>query len=144
PDVNKPIPTTGPPTAPFGNFGTRQVKDSKKHYYANITFIDDQVGKIIVKLKERGMYDNTVIAFISDHGDEMGDHYHWRKTFPYQGSVHIPFILKWPKNYKAQVSRGSTIENPVGLQDVLPTFLQVAGRDIPKDMDGKGVFDLIG
>src|SRR5699024_10102559 len=51
PDINKPIPTTGPPDAAFGDFGAEQVKESKKHYYANITFIDDQVGKIVDKLK---------------------------------------------------------------------------------------------
>jgi arylsulfatase A-like enzyme len=143
PDKNKPIPTTGPPTAAFGNFGEEQVKESKKHYYANISFIDDQVGKLIAKLKERGMYENAVICFLSDHGDEMGDHYHWRKTFPYQGSVHIPFILRWPDNFNAAIQRGSQIEEPVGLQDMLPTFLDASGQKIPEDMDGMSVLDLV-
>lgn len=143
PDKNKPIPTTGPPTGAFGDFGEAQVKDSKKHYYANITFIDEQVGKLISKLKERSMYENSVIVFLSDHGDEMGDHYHWRKTFPYQGSVHIPFIIRWPENFKAEIKRGSTINNPVGLQDILPTFLAASGQEIPEDMDGENVLDLI-
>lgn len=143
PDINKPVPTSGPPSAPFGNFGKAQVKDSKKHYYANITFIDEQVGKLVAKLKARGMYENSLIVFLSDHGDEMGDHYHWRKTFPYQGSVHIPFILKWPDHFKTDTKRGSTIENPVGLQDILPTFLAASGQRIPEDMDGKNVLELV-
>lgn len=143
PDVNKPIPTTGPADAAFGNFGDAQVKESKKHYYANITFIDDQVGKIVAKLKERGLYDHSLICFLSDHGDEMGDHYHWRKTFPYQGSVHIPFILKWPEGYQAQIAKGSEIDNPVGLQDILPTFMDASGQQIPGDLDGSSVLKLI-
>lgn len=141
PDVNKPIPTTGKDTAAFGNFGEAQVQESKKHYYANITFIDDQIGKMIRKLKERGMYDNTLICFLSDHGDEMGDHYHWRKTFPYQGSVHIPFIIKTPKRF--QLKSNNKIDNPVGIQDILPTFLAASGQKIPEDMDGKNVLELM-
>ncbi len=143
PHTDKKIPTTGSEDAAFGDFGVEQVKDSKKHYYANITFIDDQVGKLVTKLKERGMYENTLICFISDHGDEMGDHYHWRKTFPYQGSVHIPFILKWPKKFDTAFQRGGKIDSPIGLQDILPTFLEASGQKVPEDMDGDSVLDLI-
>lgn len=143
PDTDKPIPTTGPPSAAFGDFGEKQVKTSKKHYYANISFIDDQVGKIVQQLKDREMYEHSLICFISDHGDEMGDHYHWRKTFPYQGSVHIPFILKWPTTFHSKVKRGESLENPMGLQDILPTLLAASGQAIPDDMDGKSALDLL-
>ena len=142
PDQHKAIPTSGPPDAAFGDFGEALVKNSKKHYYANITFIDDQVGKIVAKLKERGMYAHSMICFISDHGDEMGDHYHWRKTFPYQGSVHVPFVVKWPERMSGSVQKGGRPAQPVGLQDVLPTFLDVAGKAAPEDMDGKSVLPL--
>lgn len=143
PHTNKPIPTTGDDEAAFGNFGEEQVKESKKHYYASITFIDDQVGKIINQLKKRGMYDHSLIVFLSDHGDEMGDHYRWRKTFPYQGSVHIPHLLRWPTNFDAHIERGTQIDNPIGLQDILPTFLETSLQDVPEDMDGKSVLPLI-
>lgn len=143
PDTNKPIPTTGPPDAAFGNFGEDTALKARKYYYANISFIDDQVGKIVAKLKERGMYDHTLLCFISDHGDELGDHYHWRKTFPYQGSTHIPFIMRWPDRFKAAIERGSVIDQPVGLQDVLPTFLAASGQKIPDEIDGMNVLELI-
>lgn len=65
--------------APFGNFGDDYAVNSRRHYYANITFIDDQIGKIIAALKEKGMYDDAIICFTADHGDMLGDHYHWRK-----------------------------------------------------------------
>ena len=71
----------------------------KTHYYANVTFIDEEIGKVIKTLKEKGIYDNALICYISDHGDMLGDHYHWRKTYPYQGSVHVPYIVKWPASY---------------------------------------------
>lgn len=81
--------------APYGNFGDEYAKDSRRHYYANVTFIDEEIGKVIKTLKEKGIYDNALICYISDHGDMLGDHYHWRKTYPYQGSVHVPYIVKW-------------------------------------------------
>src|SRR5699024_3631963 len=143
PDTDKPVPTTGDDEAAIGDFGENQVKESKKHYYANISFIDDQIGDIVKKLKERGMYDNSLIVFLSDHGDEMGDHHRWRKTFPYQGSVHVPHLLKWPKGLKTVHKRGSKIEHPVGLQDILPTFLDASNQEVPEDMDGKSTLSLL-
>ncbi|GAA4305045.1 arylsulfatase [Compostibacter hankyongensis] len=139
----KAIPRTGPADAAIGDFGEAEARKTKKHYYASITFIDDQVGKIIAKLKERGMYDHAVICFTADHGDEMGDHYHWRKTYPYEGSVRIPCIFKWPAGFDTAVKKGSVLDAPVGLQDFLPTFLQVSGQQIPANMDGKSLLKLI-
>lgn len=125
--------------APYGNFGDEYAKNSKRHYYASITFIDEEIGKIIQALKEKGMYDNSLIVFVSDHGDMMGDHYHWRKTYPYEGSVHIPYIVKWPA--ALHIAPGK-VEQPVELRDVLPTFLEIAGGEVPAQMDGKSVLQL--
>lgn len=124
----------------FGNMGEDYAKNSKKHYYANITFIDEEIGKIIKALKDKGIYENSIIVFTSDHGDMMGDHYHWRKTYPYEGSTHIPFLVKWPASYKEAEKKN--IEQPVELRDILPTFLDAANVEIPEDMDGKSVRQL--
>lgn len=129
--------------APIGNFGEEYVKNSKRHYYASITFIDSQIAEILQTLKDKGMYENSLILFISDHGDMMGDHYHWRKTYPYQGSVHIPFIVKLPKSMINVSPTGSKFSQPVELRDALPTFIDAAGGTIPEDMDGCSVIDLI-
>ena len=122
-----------PSDAPFANFGDEYAQNSLRHYYANITFIDDQIGEIIRCLKEKDMYDNTIICFTADHGDMMGDHYHWRKTYPYEGSTHIPYIVKWPKTMERQIPDGSRLDYPVELWDFLPTFLDLAGGKIPED-----------
>ncbi len=133
----------GGPNAAFGNFGVAHAVKSRKYYYANISFIDEMIGKIIDALKEKGMYDNSIICFTSDHGDMLGDHYHWRKTYAYEGSSNIPFILQWPKSFKGQLKRGSILENPTELRDFLPTFLDAAGVKIPDDMDGQSLLSLI-
>ncbi|MDR2914492.1 MAG: arylsulfatase [Tannerella sp.] len=135
-------PEKAKPDAPFGNFGAEYAQNSRRHYYANITFIDDQIGAIIQTLKEKGMYDNAIICFTSDHGDMLGDHYHWRKTYPYEGSAAIPYIVKWPENIQ-QEKDTSVITQPVELRDFLPTFIDLAGGNIPSDMDGMSLLKLV-
>lgn len=129
--------------APFGNFGDDYAVKSRRHYYANITFIDDQIGQIISALKEKGMYDDAIICFTADHGDMLGDHHHWRKTYPYEGSAHIPYVVKWPSYVKKSVPNGTKIEQPVELRDFLPTFIDLAGGAVPPDMDGSSLLKLV-
>ena len=73
--------------APFANLGEEYAVNSRRHYYANVTFIDDQIGQIIQALNEKGMYENAIICYTADHCDMLGDHYHWRKTYAYEGSA---------------------------------------------------------
>ncbi|WP_303918064.1 arylsulfatase [Draconibacterium sediminis] len=129
--------------AAFGDFGVDHAIESRRHYYASITFIDEMVGKIIQTLKDKGMYENTLICFTSDHGDMLGDHYHWRKTYAYEGSSNIPFIIKWPESLKSKSAPGTKLEQVTELRDFLPTFLDAAGAEIPDDMDGLSVLGLI-
>lgn len=85
------------------------------------------------------MYNDALIVFVSDHGDMMGDHYHRRKTYPYEGSTHVPYIVKWPS--ANHVTPGKT-DAPVELRDILPTFLDAADVTIPTDMDGRSLLPL--
>lgn len=130
-------------SAAFGDFGAEYAVNSRKYYNANITFIDEQIGLIIKALKEKGMYENALIMFTADHGDMLGDHYHWRKTYAYQGSANIPYIMKWPQQLSAGIPKGSHLDYPVELRDFLPTFLDAAGAQIPEDMDGASLLKLI-
>lgn len=133
----------GNESAAFGDFGTEHAVNSRRHYYANITYIDEMVGEIIQALKEKGMYENSIICFTSDHGDMLGDHHHWRKTYAYEGSANIPFLMKWPEQLKGKLKRGSKLENTTELRDFLPTFLDAAGVDIPEEMDGLSLLKLV-
>ncbi len=134
---------TGKKDAAFGDFGTEHAVKSRRYYYANITFIDEMIGEIIQALKDKGMYNNSIICFTSDHGDMLGDHHHWRKTYAYEGSSNIPFLLKWPENTNAKLERGSKLENTTELRDFLPTFLDAAGAEIPDEMDGLSLLKLV-
>ncbi|GBU08139.1 choline-sulfatase [Bacteroidales bacterium] len=127
--------------AAFGDFGAEHARESRQYYYAAITFIDDQVGRIVESLKQNNMYHNSLIIFISDHGDMLGDHHHWRKTYAYEGSAHIPFIVKPPKDFGHQ--EGSSLSQTVELRDVLPTMLDAAAIEKPQPMDGLSVLSII-
>lgn len=131
------------PDAAFGNFGEEHAIESRQYYYGAITFVDDQIGRIIEALKEQGMYDNSLIVFLSDHGDMLGDHYHWRKTYAYEGSSHIPFIVKPPKGTSYSLDTLTKLDHVVELRDVLPTFLEAAQIKQPKGMDGRSVLPLL-
>ncbi|AQT68967.1 Arylsulfatase [Anaerohalosphaera lusitana] len=119
------------------------VKRSRKGYYGNVSFIDEQVGKIIQTLKKKGLYDNSLIFFTADHGDMLGDHHMWRKTYAYEASTHVPMIMRWPKGYQASISRGASVPNPVELRDIMPTCLDMAGADIPPALDGMSMLKLV-
>jgi arylsulfatase A-like enzyme len=123
--------------------GIRQAKKSRRGYYASITFIDEQTGRILESLKKRDMYDNTLIIFFSDHGDMLGDHHLWRKTYAYEASAKIPMLLRWPGSMGMNHQRGKKLTQPVELRDVLPTFLDAAGTPVPNHLDGKSMLELI-
>ena len=132
------------PSAAFGNFGDEYAKNTRKHYYASITFIDEWFGEIIQALKDRDMYDNAIICFVSDHGDMMGDHNHWRKTYAYEGSSHVPLIVKLPKSVKQRVPKGEKVYAPVELRDLLPTFLDITGVEkMNEKLDGLPLTNLL-
>lgn len=131
------------PDAPYGDFGTEYAQKSRKYYAANISFIDEEIGRVIEALKKKGLYDNSVIIFVSDHGDMLGDHYHWRKTYAYEGSAHVPFIVRYPSSMKAKAKRGSTRDEIVEIRDILPTFVDAAGAQIPDGVDGQSILSLL-
>lgn len=109
-------------------------KDAKAGYYASITHVDHQLGRIIGSLKEDGSYDDTIIIFLSDHGEMLFDHGLWRKVFPYEGSIHIPLIAHIGKNVATIIPHRS--QDIVELRDIMPTLLDLAGISIPDTVDG--------
>lgn len=127
----------------YGDLGVAQVRKSRRGYYGSVSFIDEQIGTILKALEEKGVLDNTLIVFTADHGDMLGDHNHWRKTFPYEPSAGIPMLVRWPKAMGMDDQRGKHLRQPVELRDVLPTLLDAAGARVPEKVDGKSMLDLV-
>lgn len=125
---------------PYGVWATdlqgksdEDLKRMRRHYYACITQIDEQVGKILDALEKQGLLENTLILFTSDHGDNLGDHemiYKWLMT---EQALNVPMIARLPN-----AERGGTRDANLFTQiDIGPTVLTAIGLDVPQRLDGK-------
>ncbi|WP_238402934.1 arylsulfatase [Paenibacillus mesophilus] len=129
------------PDAWRGKRSDEEIRRARVGYYALIHHIDQQIGRLFMTLRKMGEWDNTVIIFTSDHGDMLGDHHLWRKTYAYEGAAHIPLIVRLPKSMR--ISTAPIVDSPVCLQDIMPTLLEAAGADIPPTVDGSSLLPLI-
>lgn len=130
------------PPASSGNtmarYNTLSKEDKRRlyaGYYGNIAFMDSQVSRLLAKaLMDR----NTYVIFTSDHGEMLGDHYLMHKNRPYEGAVHIPFLMMGP-----DIPDGQIIDNPVSWTDIMPTILELAGLSVPSSVDGRSLVPLL-
>lgn len=147
-------PGCGPSSADAwcGLMPTNESDLSRRAYYASVAFVDEQVGNIYAALANASLLESTYIIWSADHGDGQGDHYHWRKGYPYEFSAHVPMLVRWPEAAAAAVTiaRGTTISNLVTeLRDVLATALDIAGAGAAapaghfKPEDGKSMLCLL-
>ena len=79
-----------------GKVAPEEIRQSRQAYYGSVSHVDEQVGRILEVLEERKLLDQTLIVFLADHGDMLGDHNLWRKTYAYEASSRIPMLMRWP------------------------------------------------
>jgi len=110
-----------------------QVRNARHAYYANISYIDDKVGRLLRTLEECGMEDDTIVVFTSDHGEMLGERGMWYKQTFFEPSARVPLIVRHPG---ARDTR--RVADPVSLVDLLPTLMDWAGGagDWPEPLDG--------
>ncbi|GAA4304604.1 sulfatase family protein [Aestuariibaculum suncheonense] len=114
---------------------TNLAKDHVRDYFAMITGVDEQIGRVLQTLKDQGLDKNTIVVITSDHGEMMGSHGLMSKNIWYEESINIPFIIRWPEKIKAH----QTSNLIVSATDVMPTLLNLlqATDGLPKDLDGE-------
>ena len=123
----------------FKQLTSEEHKAAIKHYLAFCSYEDWLFGKLIDKLKERGEYEDTIILYVSDHGDYLGDHGLWCKGLPaFLSCYHVPGVLKMPCGKK-----GSVRNEFVSLTDFGPTFLEAVGVKSPVDFAGRSLIPLM-
>ena len=110
----------------------------RREYYAIITHMDDQIGRILDALESTGQADDTLIVFTSDHGLSVGNHGLVGKQNMYEHSLRVPFVIAGPG-----VPRGQRRADRIHLQDVGPTTMQAAGVDVPDDWEFASLWPLI-
>lgn len=107
----------------FREYTADQIQDIRAEYYAMVTLIDDEVGRILATLDEQGLTDNTMVIFTSDHGELLGDHQMLLKgPMMFDCSIRVPLILRWP----GQLPAGAVRTGLVQWIDLAPTLLEAA------------------
>lgn len=108
----------------------------RRHYAANVSMIDEQVGRILAALDRRGYLENAIVIFTSDHADALGDHGHIQKWTMYDSVLRVPLIF-WSKNH---VRQGLVRDDLVQLIDIAPTILEAAGAEVPADFEARSLW----
>lgn len=122
--------------SPFGTEDKRLKRQAMEGYYACITHMDHQIGRLLQALCREQLMEDTVIVFLSDHGELLFDHGMFRKVQPYEGSVRIPCIVRVGKNLTEQ-KQVPVCRDLVELRDIMPTLLSAAGIPVPEGVDGQ-------
>ncbi len=109
-------------------------------YYAHIAALDDCIGEIVGTLKELGLENDTILVFTSDHGDMLYSHGQQKKQKPWDESICVPFLLRYP----AVLGRGGkTLDMPINTPDIMPTLLGLSGIEIPDTVEGADFSDVL-
>ena len=120
---------------------TDLAKNQIKEYFAMVTGVDDQIGRVMRTLKEQGLHKNTIVVITSDHGEMMASHALMSKNIWFDEAINVPFIIRWPEKIKAGQRENFFLSSP----DIMPTLLNMMGttEGMPKDLDGRDLSSLI-
>ena len=114
-------------------------RECRQAYYASISFMDAQVGRIINALDRLGLSDNTIIVFTSDHGYHLGEHGLWQKQSLFEESARVPFIIAAP----GTANQGTVAANPVSQIDLFPTLAELCNVKTPENVQGQSLVPML-
>ena len=115
------------------------ARENVKHYFAMVTGVDENFGRILDCLKAEGLEEDTIVVFTSDHGEMMGSHGRIGKTVYYEESFTVPFIIRWP----GKITPG-TDNLLIGTPDLMPTLLNLMGvGQVPDSVQGTDYSDIL-
>jgi len=119
------------------------LRRAQAGYFGLIEHLDEQFGPLIAEFKARSEKAGRawIIAFSADHGEMLGDHGYFRKCEPYEGAANIPFIIAGSASLGFK--RGARCNQPVCLEDIMPTLLAAAGVKIPGNVDGRNLVPVL-
>ncbi len=127
------------PSPFFSPLSEAQQRELKHGYYASVSFIDAQVGKLLDTLSGLGLDRNTIVVFWSDHGWKLGEHGGWCKQTNYEIDTRVPFMIRMP----GAKGNGRTCDALVEYTDVYPTLCELAGLPLPPQLEGRSLAPLL-
>jgi len=131
---------TVPSTAPYTDY---PWPESARKYAAMLHLVDSDVGRVVKLVEELGLSENTLIIFTSDNGGHDAIWKDFNTSGPLrgykrdltEGGIRVPFIASWP----GKIAAGETNHEIIAFQDIMPTFAELAGADVPDNMDGVSI-----
>ena len=111
-----------------------------KGYYAHMTALDDCMAELLKTLDETGLAENTIVVYTSDHGDMLHSRGAMKKQQPWDESLRVPFLLRWPAKLK---NRAREISMPLDTPDIMPTLLGLTGTPIPAEVEGNNRSEIV-
>jgi iduronate 2-sulfatase len=122
-----------------GPLDDKKAKELIHGYYACVSFVDTQIGRVLATLKSEGLDKNTVVILWSDHGWKLGEHAMWAKHTNYEIDTRVPLIMRFPTNENG----GSSTKRLVELIDLFPTVCELANVATPEQCEGKSLLPII-
>jgi arylsulfatase A-like enzyme len=109
-------------------------------YYAHMAALDDCIGDLLQTLRESAIEKDTIFVFTSDHGDMLYSHGHQKKQQPWDESIRVPFLLRYPR---LPGTEGRAIDMPINTPDIMPTLLGLSGIAVPQTVEGTDFSDVL-
>ena len=124
----------------IGKMNDRDKQEITAAYYAMVELIDKQVGRMVSALEETGQLENTIVIFMSDHGEMLGDHgFYLKGPHFYDEAVRVPLVFSWKDRFQADIRADCLME----LIDIAPTLLEASGLEIPEYIQGRTLFPIL-
>ena len=118
--------------------GERDIRQARANYYAMMSEVDAQIGRLLASLRESGEDERTLVVFTSDHGEHLGDHWQFSKFSYFDQTFHVPLIVRDPRPGAAP-GRGRRVSAFTENVDVMPTILDAIGAEVPHQCDGESL-----
>lgn len=121
----------------WGQFTEREYRDCIRHFWAYCSYLDDKFGQVLAALDATGQADDTLVLYVSDHGDYCGEHGLFAKGIPcFRGAYHVPAVMRWPNGIARPGQREEAL---VSLADFAPTFTELAGKTADPGLTGRSL-----
>ena len=127
------------PHPAFGSLSEEQARLLRHGYFASVSYVDTQIGRLLESVEQMGLRDNTIIILWGDHGWKLGEHNSWCKMTNYEIDTRVPLIISVP----GMKSRGQKSRRLVEFVDIYPSLCELAGLPIPAELQGSSFVPLL-